>query len=504
MKRRDFLRMVSTTAAATAVSSAAGRTAVSVRKRPNILYIMSDDHASHALSCYGSKINKTPNMDRIANEGMRFDNCFCTNSICGPCRAVVLTGKYSHLNGFVNNGNTFDGSQQTFPKLLRKAGYTTAMVGKWHLKSEPTGFDYWHVLPGQGAYTNPPMKEMGKMVKHQGYTTDIITDIALKWLDRRDKTKPFCLMLHHKAPHRNWQPNEKYKKIFAKRTIPLPDTFDDDHSGHKTAAKEAAMTIDRHLTPKDVKMAPPAGLSARELKIWKYQRYMRDYLACVQSVDDNVGRVLDYLDKNGLADDTIIVYTSDQGFYLGDHNWFDKRFIYEESLRSPFIIRYPREIKPGSVSDAMILNLDFAETFLDYAGVPTPSDMQGVSIRPVLQDKKPADWRKAVYYHYYEFPGAHSVKRHYGIRAERYTLVHYYPNPASPKLDEWELFDLEKDPKQLKQCYEDPAYADVITDLKKQLYALRAHYGDTKETDAKLEGKRKPRKKPGTKRKDKS
>jgi len=466
--RRNFL----TTMGLGAAGLACGCATRGSKQRPNIIFIMSDDHASHALSCYGSKINRTPNLDRLANEGLRFENAFVTNSICAPCRAVILTGKYSHLNGHHDNRTTFDGSQLTFPKLLQQAGYETAMIGKWHLRSEPTGFDYWNVLPGQGAYFDPDMIEMGERKKYPGYVSDIITDHCLNWLKNRSADKPFMLMYHHKAPHRRWEPHPRYGDLYA--DTPLPETFDDDYATRSAAAREQAMTIEQHLTPSDVKQEPPEGLEGHALKEWKYRRYMQDYLQCVQSVDDNVGRLLDYLDETGLTENTVVVYTSDQGFYLGDHGWFDKRFIYEESLRSPLLVRYPGEIKAGTVSGAMVLNLDFAETFLDYAGVAVPEEMQGRSIRSILKGKTPADWRESMYYHYYEYPGAHSVKRHYGLRTGRYKLAHFYYD-----IDAWELYDLEQDPHELRNVYDDPAYADVVTELKAELVRLRKQYGDS-------------------------
>mgnify|MGYP000939267118 FL=1 len=468
------------------------------KDRPNILFIMTDDHASHAMSCYGSKINKTPHLDRIAKEGMRFTNSFCTNSICAPCRAVILTGKYSHLNGLIDNAVAFDGSQQTFPKLLQKAGYETAIVGKWHLKTDPTGFDYWNILPGQGDYYNPVMIEMGQRKKHTGYVTDILTDHALGWLKGRGADKPFCLMYHHKAPHRNWQPSLKHLDLYEDTQIPEPPTLFDDYEGRGRAAKEQDMSIEKTLTKADLKLTAPgnltpeqkarwdaayeprnkafeeARLEGKELVRWKYQRYMKDYLRCIASVDENVGRVLDYLDQSGLAENTIVIYTSDQGFYLGDHGWFDKRFMYEESLRMPLVVRYPKEIRPDSVNRDIVLNLDFAETFLDYAGVPVPADMQGRSLRSLLQGRTPTDWRTSMYYHYYEFPGVHSVKRHYGVRTQRYKLIHFYND-----IDEWELYDLQSDPDELKNLCPDARYADVIQELKAELKRLRTHYKDT-------------------------
>jgi arylsulfatase A-like enzyme len=501
--RREFLKrlgyMTGSAAALSILPSCKSLGQITGKKQPNIIFIMTDDHASHAMSCYGSKINKTPNLDRIANEGIRFDNSFCTNSICAPCRAVILTGKYSHLNGVIDNSKKFDGSQQTFPKLLQKVGYQTAMIGKWHLKTDPTGFDYWNVLPGQGAYYNPAMKEMGRQKKYTGYTTDIITDHALKWLKGLKPGEPFCLMYQHKAPHRRWEPGPKHLTMYDDVTIPEPDNLFDDYSNRGRAAKEQDMSIAKTMTENDLKLTPAnknltpeqkrlweaaygpkneafkkANLQGKDLVRWKYQRYIKDYLRCIASVDDNVGRVLDYLDESGLAENTVVFYTSDQGFYLGDHGWFDKRFMYEESLRMPLLVRYPGEVKSGSVSDDIVMNLDFGATFLDFAGVPVPADMQGESIRKVLQGKTPGDWRKSMYYHYYEYPGAHSVKRHYGVRTGRYKLIHFYDD-----IDEWELYDLKKDPKEMKNVFGDPAYAETIKELKVELKQLREKYKDT-------------------------
>jgi arylsulfatase A-like enzyme len=499
--RREFLKTLGLVAGACSVlprGICSGQTSARGGKRPNIIFIMSDDHASHALSCYGSKINKTPNLDRIAAEGMRFENSFCTNSICAPCRAVILTGKYSHLNGVIDNAVKFDGAQQTFPKLLQQAGYETAIVGKWHLKTDPTGFDYWNVLPGQGVYYNPAMIEMGQRKKYTGYVTDIITDHALNWLKGRTGDKPFCLMFHHKAPHRNWQPGPGHLTLYDDRKIPEPDTLFDDYEGRGRAAKEQDMSIEKTMNEADLKLTAPGGLTAeqkakwdaaygpknkafeeanlqgQDLVRWKYQRYIKDYLRCIASVDENVGRLLDYLDKSGLAKDTVVLYTSDQGFYLGDHGWFDKRFMYEESLRMPLLVRYPREIRAGAVNEDIVLNLDFAETFLDYAGVSVPGDMQGRSLRPLLRGRTPANWHRSMYYHYYEYPAVHSVKRHYGVRTRRHKLIHFYND-----IDEWELYDLKNDPDELRNVYSDPEYADVVKELKAELSRLRTQYGDT-------------------------
>ncbi len=448
-------------------------------RSPNIIFIMSDDHAAHAISAYGSRLIKTPNIDRLAKEGMKFENCFVTNSICTPSRAAILTGKYSHLNG-VPVFNHIDSSQPMLQKYLQQAGYYTGMIGKWHLGGnqanqpelgKPAGFDYWNILPGQGAYFDPVMIEMGERKKFSGYTTDIITDLAIGFLQKRPQDKPFFLMYHHKAPHRNWQPDEKHRKQFENVVVPEPATFDDNYSGKSDAAREATMRIDRDLNDNDLKMKPPEGLNGQELKKWKYQRYMRDYLACVAAVDDNVGRLLDWLDKNGLTQNTMVVYTSDQGFFLGEHNFFDKRFMYEESLRMPFLIRWPGRTRPGSVSKGIILNVDFAPMMLDAAGLKVTADMQGRSFLPLLEGKTPKDWRKEMYYRYYH-PGHHNVAAHYGIRTERYKLIYFN------KLDQWELYDLQKDPREMRNVYPDPAYAEIVKQLKERLYRLKKELKD--------------------------
>ncbi|MCA9102333.1 MAG: sulfatase [Planctomycetales bacterium] len=462
---------------------------------PNILFIFTDDHAAHAISAYGSRINQTPNIDRIANAGMRFNHCLVTNAICGPSRACILTGKYSHKNGFYRNGNTFDGAQQNFAKILRSGGYQTAMIGKWHLNTDPTGFDYWEILLGQGPYYNPPMKTAEGIHQHTGYTTEIITDLALEWLERdRDKSKPFLLMYQHKAPHRNWQPAAKYLSMYDDVTIPEPPTLFDDYAGRASPASNQEMTVARHLSPFDLKLTPPTNLTPEqlaawnaayepkneafrkaqlrggELTRWKYQRYIKDYLRCVASVDENVGRILDYLDESGLAENTVVVYSSDQGWYLGDHGWYDKRWMYEESLTMPLLVRWPGVVEAGSVNNDLVSNVDFAETFLDIAGMAdqTPAEMQGRSIVPVLQGATPDDWRQAFYYHYYEFPAVHSVAKHFGVRTDRYKLISYY------QTGEWELFDLERDPHELTSVYDDPAYSDVVTQLKSEIARMQS------------------------------
>ncbi len=444
-------------------------------EKPNILYIMADDHAAHAISAYGSKVNQTPNIDRIAKDGLRFTQCLVTNSICTPSRAAILTGKYAHING-VPVFNRFDGSQPTLAKYLQAAGYHTGMIGKWHLGSDPTGFTSWTILPGQGVYHDPVfIHQNGERKKHPGYVTDVITDLSLEFLDNRPKDKPFFLMCHHKAPHRPWQPDAKHAKKWENVQVPEPATFNDEKGNYATrsdAAREATMRIDRDLNKTDLKQDPPPGLSAEALKKWKYQRYMRDYLACIESVDDNVGRLLDYLDKNGLRENTIVIYTSDQGFFLGDHDWFDKRFMYEESLKMPFLVRWPGQVKPGTTNDGMILNVDFAPTLMDAAGLKVPADIQGRSFLPLLRGERPKDWRASMYYRYYHYPQDHRVQPHYGVRTERYKLIYFN------KINQWELFDLQKDPYELKNVYDDPAYAETRKQLKEEMYRLKKELKD--------------------------
>ncbi|MCK4886130.1 MAG: sulfatase-like hydrolase/transferase [Planctomycetes bacterium] len=484
ISRREFLRSASRTVALGTALSLTLPAIAEDKNRPNILFIMSDDHAAHAISCYGSRINKTPNIDRIAEQGMRFNNCFCTNSICGPSRAVILTGKYSHKNGFMKNGDKFDSGQQSFPKLLGQAGYQTAMIGKWHLASDPQGFDHWKVLSaygGQGTYFDPKFKEDGKYVQEKGYVTDIITDDCIEWVKNRDKNRPFCLMYHHKAPHRSWEPDEKHAKMYEDIDIPLPETFDDDYATRSDAARQQEMTVEKHFNKQDLKFDPPADLKGHELKKWKYQRYIKDYLRCIASVDDNIGRMMELLKAEGLEDNTIVVYTSDQGFFLGDHGWYDKRFMYEESLRMPLVVRYPKGVKAGTTNDDIVSNVDFAETFLDFAGVKIPDDMQGESLRPLLNGQRPWGWRDAFYYHYYMYPGHHVVKKHYGVRTSRYKLIHFYDD-----IDAWELFDLQKDPNELNNVYDNPKYAKIVKKLKAKIKKLQKKYKDDTAVATKL------------------
>lgn len=499
--------------------------------KPNFLFIMSDDHAYQAISAYSDHLIQTPNIDRLAKEGMLFRNASVTNSICAPSRATILTGKHTHINGKIDNHNPFDTTQVTFPQIFQKAGYQTAMFGKLHFGNNPKGVDDFMILPGQGHYINPDFITQKGDTTITGYVTDIITDMSLEWLDKkRDPNKPFLLMYLHKAPHRPWWPRADKFKEYSQKTFPLPETLFDDYSNRGTAAKTAEMNLLYHMQYSHDSKIWPETLEAmgdvepfvegsqadvnnefnrgneeqksqykpiidainqefkekwptmtdEEKMIWKYQRYMQDYLGSISSVDDNVGRVLDYLDENGLAENTIVVYTSDQGFYLGEHGWFDKRFIYDESFKTPLLIRWPNEIKPGTTEEEMVQNLDFAQTFLEAAQITAPEDMQGESLMPLLKGDS-AKWnREAVYYHYYEYPSVHMVKRHYGIVTKEYKLAHFYYD-----VDEWELYDRKKDPKEMNNVYDDPAYAEILKELKEKLAQLRVKYKDSKELDDK-------------------
>jgi len=475
---------------------------------------MSDDHAYQAISAYNSGLIKTPNIDKIANQGMKFNKAFVTNSICAPSRAVILTGKFSHLNGVPGNDQVFDGNQQTFPKILQQNGYQTAMIGKWHLKSHPTGFDYWNVLPGQGDYYNPDFINQGKDTVYKGYVTDVITELSIDWLKNRDKNKPFCLMMHHKAPHRSWMPALKNLELFDDVDFPLPENFYDEYNG-KEALKVQMLTVKDHM---DVRMdfkipcdtcdtvsvnswAPgeywrrlerlspderqkwDEAYQKEEFEFyevkedeskydrWKFRRYMEDYLRCIVSVDESVGLVLDYLKENGLEENTLIVYTSDQGFFLGEHGLFDKRFMYEEAMRTPLLIRYPKEIKEKSQTEVLTQNLDIAATLLDVAGITIPGDMQGESLRKLWQNDV-SEWRDAIYYHYYE--KGFGATPHYGVRTDRYKLIHFYD-----VVDSWEFYDLETDPNEMHNLYTDPGYARKIRELAEKLGELQKKYKDT-------------------------
>lgn len=482
--------------------------------RPNIIFIMSDDHGYQAISAYGDSLNHTPNIDALAKDGMLFNRAFVNNSLCAPSRAAILTGKYSNMNGIKGNGDeVFDGSQNTFPKLLQQADYQTAMIGKWHLVSKPTGFDFWNILPGQGDYYNPDFIDSTGTKRVEGYVTDLTTDKAINWLDHRDTSKPFCVLVWNKAPHRDWMSAIKYLHEFDSVNIPVPSTFFDDYATRTRAVKEQKMEISKWLAPNyDLKenlgitraterldsnwmaifgrLTPEeqkafiaaytpkndafkkANLKGKELAIWKYQRYIKDYLRTIQSVDDNVGRLTDYLKEKGLDKNTIVIYTSDQGFYLGEHGWFDKRFMYEQSFRTPLIVKWPNVIKGGSVNNDMVMNLDLAETLLDAAHVKIPSDMQGKSLLPIWKGKTPDDWRRYVYYHYYESGGEHNVAKHIGVRSDRSKLIYYYEN------GDWELYDLQKDPNELNNIYNNRDYQKIQDSLKNELQVQMKKFKD--------------------------
>ncbi|MBC9798227.1 sulfatase family protein [Sinomicrobium weinanense] len=506
-------------------------------KRPNIILMVSDDHAYQAISAYGHGLNETPNIDKLADQGAIFTRATVTNSICAPSRAVILTGKHSFINGKVDNVQPFNWDQESFPKELQKAGYATAMIGKIHLDGLPQGFDFSMVLPGQGHYYNPDFMVNGERKRIEGYVTDITTEYALKWLkEDRDKEKPFLLIYNQKAPHRNWKPAPEYLNLYDEMSFTPPDNFFDAETGYEgrgTAAKTQEMEIAGHAmwghdfkfligpegnktgldnqlkrfnkeqrsrweaaygpknkafiekyfpgekTFKDIKTSKKVFKDAetrdREIALWKYNRYIKDYLRTIKSVDDGVGELLNYLEENDLADNTIVIYTSDQGFYLGEHGWFDKRFMYEQSFRTPLLMRYPKEIKPGTVIDELVQNLDFAPTLLDYAKVQAPSAMQGESFRDLVSGKS-KKWRDAVYYTYYEYPSVHMVKRHYGVSTKRYKLIHFYYD-----IDEWEMYDLKEDPDEMNNIYDDPEYAEVRADLHQKLKELREQYGDSDE-----------------------
>ena len=495
--------------------------ALAEKKRPNIVFFFTDDHAPHAIGAYNGwlkSVNPTPEIDKLADDGMLFENSFCTNSICGPSRAVIMSGKHSHKNGFMNNGNSFDWNQQIFPKILRAAGYHTALYGKSHLKGKPQGFDSWAVLPGQGDYYNPAMLTPKGRKIINGYCTDIVTDMAIDFIkESKELGKPFMLMCQHKAPHRTWMPALRHLHLYDDIDIPEPKTLFDQYEG-RIPAQHQEMEIDRHMyldhdlftdltpdldfpkqrrpsedrsayinmkrmtpdqlktwraayDPKD-KAFREAKLTGRDLVRWKFQRYAKNYLRAIKGVDENLARLRKALEDQDLADNTVFVYSSDQGFYIGDHGWYDKRWMYEESLKMPLIISWPGVIKPGSRNTDLVQNLDYAQTFLEMAGVETPSDMQGASLMPLLKGNRPDDWRKSIYYHYYEYPSYHQVPRHNGIRTERYKLINFY------EFGEWEFYDLKTDPDELKNLYGNPEKKELINDVRKQLLKLQKGYGD--------------------------
>jgi N-acetylglucosamine-6-sulfatase len=510
------------TTATTGATPAPRDTAPAVRpdlsgSRPNIIFIFTDDHAPHAISAYGSVINDTPNIDRLADEGVLFRRSYCANSICGPSRATILTGLHSHANGFMQNGNTFDGTQQTFPQLLQRAGYQTAIIGKWHLNSDPVGFDHWAILPGQGQYYNPDFIFPDGRRRVEGYCTDVTTDMALAWLETgRDADKPFVLMCQHKAPHRAWMPGPEELNLYDGQTIPEPDTLFDDYAGRGPALPDNEMEIDRHMSfgydlmcpidddewlmnayrnnmnrmteaqraawdaafndENDAFRGQMEGMSEEDIVRWKYQRYIKNYLRCVAGVDRNVGRVLDWLDRHpDIAANTIVIYSSDQGFYLGDHGWYDKRWMYEESFAMPLIVRWPGHIPAGVENNELVQNIDYAPTFLDLAGTVPDTPMHGMSLVPLLEGDAELPGRDALYYHYYESRATHRVAAHYGVATDNYKLIHYY----EPEWDYWELFDRQQDPDELTSVYDDPAYADVQLRLYQRLQALREAFGNT-------------------------
>ena len=477
--------------------------------RPNIVWIFSDDHSYQTIGAYGGRLeslNPTPNIDRLANEGMRFDRAYVGNSICAPARATLLTGKHSHLNGKLTNVGDFNHDQLQFQKILQKNGYQTVMVGKIHLNGSMQGFDYWDVLPGQGLYDDPVFINEKGQSKESGYVSDVITDKALDWLEHKRGDDPFMLMVHHKAPHRNWTPADRHMEKYADVHIPEPANLFDDYSGRTTAAHEQAMEIDRHMRMDgDLKVGKgrhdPVQFAARNadfesrdltgknLVKWKYQEYMKDYLRCITGVDESVGRILDYLEAEGLDENTIVMYSSDQGFYMGEHGWFDKRFMYEESYRTPLLVKWPGKTEAGSVNQDLVQNIDFAETFLDLAGASIPDDMQGESLVPLIKGQTPDDWRKSLYYHYYEYPGGHSVRRHEGVSDKRYKLIRFYGVDV-PGEEQWELFDLKTDPAEMNSVFGDAAYTDVTKRLRKELTRLKDYYDVPEHSEPEL---RKPR-----------
>jgi arylsulfatase A-like enzyme len=512
MKSGILLGMAGICAALTGCASPGGDQTAT---RPNIVFIMTDDHAYQAISAYGSKLINTPNIDKIAQQGIIFNKAFVTNSICAPSRAVILTGKFSHLNGQMDNSSKpFNWDQQNFAKILQRNGYQTALIGKTHLPGNPQGFDYWNIFPGFGDYYNPKLIKLGKDTIYQGYVTDILTELSVDWMENRDKNKPFCLMLHHKAPHRSWMPALKNLSLFDDKDLPLPENFYDNYEGRE-ALKRQQLTVKGHMdirldhkvpcfdcettpgnenSPADYRRSV-ARLNPEERKIWdeaykkeetefrqvkddekkydkwKFRRYMEDYLRCIVSVDESVGEVLNFLSESGLDKNTIVIYTSDQGFFLGEHGLFDKRFMYEESFRTPLLMKFPGEIKEGTSSDLLVQNLDVAPTILDLAGANIPADMQGVSLRPAWKGQ-PKEWRDALYYHYTE--KLYGIAPHYGVRTDRYKLIHFYD-----LLDSWEMYDLEKDPHEMHNIYNDPDYSDVRGMLQQRLTQLRTQYSDS-------------------------
>ena len=514
MKRPNSKFLFSLTASATAIALPSCKECQQeICQQPNIVYIMTDDHTAQMMSCYDKRYISTPNLDRIARDGVRFTNSFVANSLSGPSRACMLTGKHSSGNKFYDNSTcVFDGKQQTLPKLLQKAGYKTAIIGKWHLESLPTGFDHWEIIPGQGDYYNPSFITMQQdTITEQGYLTNLITDKSLKWIDEQEPNTPFCILIHHKAVHRNWLPELKYLNEYEDKIFPLPDNFYDEYEGRE-AAKSQEMHILKdmdliydnkaladgknsrlkttyinfigRLSEEERKIYDATydpiteefyeqNLQGKDLAEWKYQRYMRDYAKVVKSLDDNVGRVLDYLEQKGLLENTLVVYTSDQGFYMGEHGWFDKRFMYEESMRTPLVMMLPEGYNHKGDIEQMVQNIDYAPTFLEMAGIEIPEDIHGESMVPLLKGEEPKEWRKSLYYHFYEYPAEHMVKRHYGVRTERYKLIHFYND-----IDVWELYDLKEVPKEMHNLYGKAEYEPIVKELKAELLRLQEQYNN--------------------------
>ncbi|GEA51852.1 sulfatase [Vibrio inusitatus NBRC 102082] len=491
-------------------------------KQPNIIYIMSDDHAVRAVSAYQSDIAHlapTPNIDRIARNGARFDKSFVTNSLCGPSRAAMLTGKFGHKNGFNHNGQLFDGHQPTWPRLLKEHGYSTACIGKWHINLTPDGldFDHWELLNDQGEYYNPDFITKQGVKREHGYTTELITEKSLNWIAKqKNSEQPFALLIHHKAPHRNWMPAPQHTRAFENTLFPVPDNYFDTYQGRAAAAMQTMNIYRDAQEGHDLKMTKAVGetqwrediwpfllerltpeqreqwdlayqdrndwfnnneadMSDEDIAIWKYQRYVQDYLATIISVDESVGEVLDYLERHNIVDNTIVIYTSDQGFYMGEHGWFDKRFMYEESFRAPLLIQYPDKIAPNTIVNELVQNIDYAPTFLEYAGIAVTSDIQGQSLVPLLNgghiSEEEGGWRTSLYYHFYEYPAMHDVTRHYGIRDHRYKLMHFYY-----QIDEWEFYDLDRDPTEMNNAINDPKYLSIIHKLKQDIVKLEHQY----------------------------
>lgn len=496
MRPQACIRLLATLVLLPAACAVVDTTPARSRRPPNIVFILADDHAAHAIGAYGANPAVTPHIDRIAAEGLRFENAFCGNAICAPARATLLTGTHSHIHGVIDNAARFDGSQPHFASALRSAGYQTALVGKWHLKSEPTGFDHWEVFPDQGQYYNPQLLSAGGTRRVEGYASEVVTDLALEWLEQRDSERPFLLCLHHKAPHRSWEPGPKELALFADEELPEPATLFDDYATRASGAAAQEMSVAQDLTPFDLKLTKPAPTRPEDLAAWSraydaenaalareplegdartrwnFQRYLKDYLRCVAGVDASVGRVLDWLDERGLARDTLVIYASDQGFFLGEHGWYDKRWIYEESLRFPLLVRWPGVISPGTTEARLVSGIDLAPTLCELGGAAPLPRAQGASLTPLFRGDAPDAWRDAIYYRYYEYPEPHRVEPHYGLRTATHKLVRF------PRLGAIELYDLRADPHELNNLAGDPRHAELAASLDARLLRLAEQYGD--------------------------